>query len=166
MRVPNLAPSPSHGYSQLHSRPKQLARSAFFLCDCSPRPTRMRHSTTRSGPIIRFCATRFFELPSTAMSVFELPIQIAPRQVAGFCKSRGIRRLSLFGSILRDDFNPNQSDLDVIGRAPTRDLKSTGLGILCLRGGAFTNYWSSSGLLFQTQPTYHSIYWKRNASHL
>lgn len=30
-----------------------------------------------------------------------------------FCRKNGVRRLSLFGSILRDDFGP-QSDIDVL----------------------------------------------------
>ena len=37
-----------------------------------------------------------------------------PRQaVADFCRRHGIRRLSLFGSVLRDDFRPD-SDIDVL----------------------------------------------------
>lgn len=40
-----------------------------------------------------------------------LPI---PRdQVAAFCKKHGIRKFSLFGSVLRDDFGPD-SDVDVL----------------------------------------------------
>ena len=40
-----------------------------------------------------------------------LPI---PRdRVAAFCQRNGIRRLSLFGSVLRDDFGPD-SDVDVL----------------------------------------------------
>jgi hypothetical protein len=33
--------------------------------------------------------------------------------LAEFCKARGIRRLALFGSVLRDDFSSN-SDVDVL----------------------------------------------------
>jgi len=33
--------------------------------------------------------------------------------IAAFCRAHGIRRLSLFGSILRDDFGPD-SDIDVL----------------------------------------------------
>jgi hypothetical protein len=37
-----------------------------------------------------------------------------PRQaVAEFCRRHGIRRLSLFGSVLRDDYQPD-SDVDVL----------------------------------------------------
>jgi predicted nucleotidyltransferase len=34
-------------------------------------------------------------------------------QIAAFCRRNGIVKLSLFGSILRDDFSPN-SDIDVL----------------------------------------------------
>ncbi|MEE9294804.1 MAG: nucleotidyltransferase family protein [Phycisphaerae bacterium] len=40
-------------------------------------------------------------------------IDIDPNKLADFCKRNGIRRLSLFGSILRDDFRPD-SDVDVL----------------------------------------------------
>jgi len=33
--------------------------------------------------------------------------------LAGFCRSNGIRKLSLFGSVLRDDFRPD-SDVDFL----------------------------------------------------
>jgi len=35
------------------------------------------------------------------------------QQVAEFCRRRHIRRLALFGSVLREDFGPN-SDVDVL----------------------------------------------------
>ena len=34
--------------------------------------------------------------------------------VARFCQERGIRRLSLFGSAIHDDFEPGRSDVDVL----------------------------------------------------
>lgn len=34
-------------------------------------------------------------------------------KIAEFCRRRGVARLSLFGSILRDDFGP-ESDIDVL----------------------------------------------------
>jgi predicted nucleotidyltransferase len=43
-----------------------------------------------------------------------LPIQIDRERIAAFCRARGIRRLSLFGSVLRDDFDPARSDVDVL----------------------------------------------------
>jgi predicted nucleotidyltransferase len=40
-------------------------------------------------------------------------IDITDEQLAAFCQQHKIRRLSLFGSILRDDFGPD-SDVDVL----------------------------------------------------
>mgnify|MGYP001581039672 CR=1 FL=1 len=40
-------------------------------------------------------------------------VQIPAESVAEFCHRNGIRRLSLFGSILREDFRP-ESDVDVL----------------------------------------------------
>lgn len=40
-------------------------------------------------------------------------IPIPHEQLAAFCRRHHIRRLSLFGSVLRDDFTP-QSDVDVL----------------------------------------------------
>ena len=48
------------------------------------------------------------------MSIAELPIAIDPEAVAAFCRDRGIRKLSLFGSVLRDDFDSARSDVDVL----------------------------------------------------
>ena len=50
-------------------------------------------------------------------------LAIDPERVAQFCRQRGIRRLSLFGSAVRDDFDPARSDVDVLveflpGRTP------------------------------------------------
>lgn len=38
---------------------------------------------------------------------------IPPEAIATFCKANGIRRLSLFGSVLTDRFRP-ESDVDVL----------------------------------------------------
>ena len=40
-------------------------------------------------------------------------IQVPESEVAGFCRRHHIRKLSLFGSVLRDDFGPD-SDIDVL----------------------------------------------------
>jgi predicted nucleotidyltransferase len=61
------------------------------------------------------------------MSVTELPIQIDPRLVAVFCKDRGIRRMSLFGSVLREDFDPTRSDVDVLAEFHPEALSRLGL---------------------------------------
>ncbi len=40
-------------------------------------------------------------------------IEIPPEPVAEFCRQHHIRKLALFGSVLRDDFGPD-SDIDVL----------------------------------------------------
>jgi len=40
-------------------------------------------------------------------------IYIPKEELSAFCRRRYIRRLSLFGSVLRDDFGP-ESDVDVL----------------------------------------------------
>ena len=42
-----------------------------------------------------------------------LPIIIEHERVSEFCRGNQIRRLSFFGSVLRDDFGP-ESDVDVL----------------------------------------------------
>lgn len=51
-----------------------------------------------------------------------LQIDVDAEGLAAFCRRAGIRRLSFFGSVLREDFGP-ASDIDVLvefepGRAP------------------------------------------------
>jgi predicted nucleotidyltransferase len=60
------------------------------------------------------------------MSVAELPIQIDREQIARFCEERGIRKLSLFGSVLRNDFDPEKSDVDVLAEFEPGVLKRVG----------------------------------------
>ena len=60
------------------------------------------------------------------MSVAELPIQIDREKIAMFCRARGIRKLSLFGSVLRDDFDPARSDVDVLAEFKPDALKGVG----------------------------------------
>lgn len=40
-------------------------------------------------------------------------IAASPEAIVDFCRRRHIRKLSLFGSVLRDDFTP-ESDVDVL----------------------------------------------------
>ena len=49
-------------------------------------------------------------------------VAVSPEQIAEFCCRHRIRKLALFGSVLRDDFGPD-SDVDVLvefepGHAP------------------------------------------------
>jgi hypothetical protein len=40
-------------------------------------------------------------------------IEVRVGQIETFCRANGIRRLALFGSVIRDDFRP-ESDIDVL----------------------------------------------------
>lgn len=40
-------------------------------------------------------------------------IEAKREQIAELCRMHHVRRLSLFGSAVRDDFDPNRSDVDV-----------------------------------------------------
>ncbi|MBX7215124.1 MAG: nucleotidyltransferase domain-containing protein, partial [Thermoflexales bacterium] len=42
-----------------------------------------------------------------------LPLAFDRDALAAFCRARGIIRLSLFGSALRNDFDPHRSDVDL-----------------------------------------------------
>jgi hypothetical protein len=42
-----------------------------------------------------------------------LPIPIPEAAIAEFCRRNGVRRLALFGSVLRGDFTP-ESDVDML----------------------------------------------------
>ena len=42
-----------------------------------------------------------------------LPIEVPKKEIAQFCQRYHIHKLSLFGSVLRDDFRP-ESDLDFL----------------------------------------------------
>jgi predicted nucleotidyltransferase len=54
-------------------------------------------------------ATDLRKAPTGADLRLELPLD----RIAAFCRKWGIRELSVFGSILRDDFGP-QSDVDFL----------------------------------------------------
>src|SRR3954467_11771450 len=60
------------------------------------------------------------------MSVSELPIVFDRKKVEEFCRARGIRKLSLFGSVLRDDFDPKTSDVDVLAEFEPGALRGIG----------------------------------------
>lgn len=55
-----------------------------------------------------------------------LPINLSQEEINHFCQSYSIRKLSLFGSVLRDDFT-RESDVDVLvefepGKTPGLDI--------------------------------------------
>jgi predicted nucleotidyltransferase len=56
-------------------------------------------------------------------------IPIPREKIAEFCGRHHIRRLSLFGSVLRDDFGPD-SDIDVLVEFETGHVP--GLGFFCM----------------------------------
>ncbi len=56
-----------------------------------------------------------------------LPIKIPQEQLADFCQQNHIRKLSLFGSVLRDDFSL-ESDVDFLVEFASG--KTPGLGIV------------------------------------
>jgi len=56
----------------------------------------------------------------------ELAIPIPHEKIAAFCRRWGIKRLSFFGSIVRDDFDPERSDVDVLVELRP-DTKARGL---------------------------------------
>ena len=60
------------------------------------------------------------------MSIAELPLKIDRERIARFCRERGIRKLSLFGSALRADFDPAHSDVDVLAEFHPEALRNTG----------------------------------------
>lgn len=54
-------------------------------------------------------------------------IQVSDEAIAAFCKTHGIQRLALFGSVIRDDFRP-ESDIDVL--VEFNDQKQIGLSFI------------------------------------
>ena len=50
---------------------------------------------------------------ASAVSTSSIPLKIPQKKLATFCRQFHIRKLSLFGSVLRDDFN-FESDLDIL----------------------------------------------------
>ena len=62
------------------------------------------------------------------MSVAELPIHFDQARVDEFCVKHGIRRLALFGSVLRPDFDEVTSDIDVLADFLPGAIRNIGLG--------------------------------------
>ncbi len=64
-------------------------------------------------PLASVAAPRMPASPIASKGMLPLPIQPPIAQIADFCRRSGIARLSLFGSVLREDFSAN-SDIDVL----------------------------------------------------
>lgn len=43
-----------------------------------------------------------------------LRIEIPQASIDAFCRRHGVKKLAFFGSVLRDDFDPGKSDVDVL----------------------------------------------------
>ena len=71
----------------------------------------MQHSrpAIKAAPLLQEKAITFARMAFMKMS----HITIDRDRIADFCRRNHIRRLSLFGSVLRDDFGP-ESDVDVL----------------------------------------------------
>ena len=67
------------------------------------------------------------------LPTMELPIQFDHDRVVAFCRERGIVRLSVFGSVLRDDFDLAHSDIDVL--ADFKPEATRGIGFRFFRYG-------------------------------
>lgn len=66
--------------------------------------------------------------PMNQLGVFAaLPIPIDREKVASFCRARGIQKLSLFGSVLREDFDPARSNVDVLAEFVPGALNGVGV---------------------------------------
>ena len=59
-----------------------------------------------------------------------LPIPLPLSEISKFCQRNQIKRLSLFGSVLRDDFTP-ESDVDIL--VEFQQGKTPGLAIVDLQ---------------------------------
>jgi predicted nucleotidyltransferase len=61
----------------------------------------------------------------------KLRIEIPQASIDAFCKRHGVKRLSFFGSVLRDDFDPEKSDVDVLVEFdPGKRVGYLGLGAM------------------------------------
>ncbi len=78
---------------------------AVMPCWTAQRPPDLRLPTRRGNASLRG------DLTERAMS--RARIVIPKEQIAEFCRRHHIRRLALFGSVLREDFRPD-SDVDVL----------------------------------------------------
>jgi predicted nucleotidyltransferase len=61
------------------------------------------------------------------MALLDLPFSLDDQKITGFCQARGIRKMSFFGSVLRSDFNPETSDVDVFVEFEPGALEGIGL---------------------------------------
>lgn len=48
------------------------------------------------------------------LKLSSIPVEMPFEKINQFCKKWGVKQLALFGSVLRDDFNLEKSDVDVL----------------------------------------------------
>jgi predicted nucleotidyltransferase len=93
-------------------------------------------------------------------------IPATEQQIAEFCRRHGIRRLSFFGSVLRDDFKP-ESDIDVLiefepGQTPGLEVFDIEQELSTLCGGhridianpKYLNRWLKADVLASAELAY------------
>jgi len=93
-------------------------------------------------------------------------IRATPSQIAEFCRRNHIRKLSFFGSVLRDDFG-SDSDVDVLvefepGHTPGLDVYDIEQELSQLCGGhridmvnpKYLNRWIKDEVLGTAEPAY------------
>lgn len=83
-------------------------------------PSAGRRDEVAGGLSAGMRADRVESAKGSAMQIHD--IHIPEQEIEAFCERHGVARLSLFGSVLRDDFTP-ESDVDVLveffpGRTP------------------------------------------------
>lgn len=83
--------------------PAEAPRPARYERTC---PVHIEHSSAGGGAVGAASGLGY----NAAMSS---RLQLDREAVAAFCRRHHVRRLALFGSVLRDDFTP-QSDVDVL----------------------------------------------------
>ncbi len=61
----------------------------------------------------------------------KMKIEIPQASLEAFCKRYGVKKLAFFGSVLRDDFDPEKSDVDVLIEFEAgRRVGYLGLGVM------------------------------------
>ena len=60
----------------------------------------------------------------------QMQLNFDHQALANFCRSQGIRGLSLFGSAVRADYRPGESDFDVLAEFDNGPLRGVGLAFL------------------------------------
>ena len=84
-----------------------------------------------------------------------LPLPVPEEQIGAFCRRHHIRRLSLFGSVLREDFAP-ESDIDVLVEFAPEDVTGM-IGLMTMQGELEDLFGRKSGFAdTQVYPPQHS----------